>query len=200
MLSSIGIVFAVLTFVFGEYHCAEGDRGRQKSCKLSAKGAAVSQEFRSGLWTKDVIRENGVSGKVVGTRFLNVREMRPSGELLGLRIYEFDTDFHLSAYIIAARADYARNNTWNLTEVTESRVQATPPAAAVPATLDLKSSACRPASCPRCRWSRRSRRRSSRCCSPTRNACRRPTCRCTASTWPKTGSAPSAIKSRSGAS
>ena len=137
MLARIGIVFAVLTFIFGEYLAPRATEAAEK-LKLSAKGAAVSQEFRSGLWAKDVIRENGVSGKVVGTRFLNVREMRPSGELLGLRIYEFDTEFHLSAYIIAARADYARNNTWNLTEVSESRFRNAASRSGL-ATLDLSA-------------------------------------------------------------
>jgi lipopolysaccharide export system permease protein len=120
MLARIGIVFAVLTFVFGEYIAPKSTEAAEK-LKLSVKGTAVSQQFRSGLWAKDVIRENGVNGKVVGTRFLNAREMRPTGELLGLRIYEFDAGFYLNAYILAARGNYAGNNTWNLTEVSESR-------------------------------------------------------------------------------
>jgi lipopolysaccharide export system permease protein len=120
MLARIGILFALLTFVFGEYLAPKATEFGEK-LKLSVKGAAVSQEFRSGLWAKDVIRENGITGNVLGTRFLNVREMRPSGELLGLRIYEFDRDFRLIEYIIAARADYAGRNVWKLTQVTESK-------------------------------------------------------------------------------
>src|SRR6476661_6085212 len=135
MLARIGILFALLTFVFGEYLAPKATESAEK-LKLSAKGAAVSQEFRSGLWAKDVIRENGVRGKVVGTRFLNVREMRPSGELLALRIYEFDADFHLRAYIIAERGDYAGNNTWTLTNASESRFSNTASRSA-PGTLDL---------------------------------------------------------------
>ncbi|MET0963059.1 MAG: LPS export ABC transporter permease LptG [Noviherbaspirillum sp.] len=135
MLAKIGVLFAILTFVFGEYLAPRATEYAEK-LKLSIKGAAVSQEFRSGLWAKDVIRENGVTGKVVGTRFLNVREMRPSGELLGLRIYEFDKDFHLSAYIIAARGDFAGKNTWTLTQVSESRFRNAATRAG-PAVLDL---------------------------------------------------------------
>lgn len=135
MLARIGIVFAMLTFVFGEYVAPKSTESAER-LKLSVKGSAVSQEFRSGLWAKDVIRESGVNGKVVGTRFLNVREMRPSGELLGLRIYEFDPDFHLSAYIIATRGEYAGNNRWNLTEVSESRFRNAATRSS-PVTLDL---------------------------------------------------------------
>jgi lipopolysaccharide export system permease protein len=120
MLAKIGVLFALLTFVFGEYVAPKSTELGQK-LKLGFKGAAVSQEFRSGLWAKDVIRANGVSGNVIGTRFLNVREMRPTGELLKLRIYEFDRNFHLVNYIIADRADYSGNNTWTMKKVTESR-------------------------------------------------------------------------------
>ncbi|WP_194712216.1 LPS export ABC transporter permease LptG [Noviherbaspirillum soli] len=120
MLAKIGVLFALLTFVFGEYVAPKSTELGQK-LKLGFKGAAVSQEFRSGLWAKDVIRDNGVSGNVIGTRFLNVREMRPTGELLNLRIYEFDRGFHLVNYIIADRADYSGNNTWTMQKVTESR-------------------------------------------------------------------------------
>lgn len=120
MLAKIGVLFALLTFVFGEYVAPKSTELGQK-LKLGFKGAAVSQEFRSGLWAKDVIRDNGVSGDVIGTRFLNVREMRPTGELLRLRIYEFDRNFHLVNYIIAERADYSGNNTWTMQKVTESR-------------------------------------------------------------------------------
>jgi lipopolysaccharide export system permease protein len=137
MLARIGIVFAVLTFVFGEYVAPRSTESAEK-LKLSVKGAAVSQEFRSGLWAKDVIRENGVNGKVVGTRFLNVRELLPSGGLVALRIYEFDPEFHLSAYIIAARADYAGNNTWNLSQVSESLFKSTASRSG-PTMLDLSA-------------------------------------------------------------
>lgn len=120
MLARIGVLFALLTFAFGEYVAPKSTELSQK-LKLGFKGAAVSQEFRSGLWAKDVIRDKGVSGNVIGTRFLNVREMRPTGELLNLRIYEFDRGFHLVNYIIADRADYSGKNTWTLQKVTESR-------------------------------------------------------------------------------
>ena len=120
MLAKIGVLFALLTFAFGEYVAPKSTELAQK-LKLGFKGAAVSQEFRSGLWAKDVIRDKGVSGNVIGTRFLNVREMRPTGELLKLRIYEFDRSFHLVNYIIADRADYSGNNTWTMQKVTESR-------------------------------------------------------------------------------
>ena len=61
ILFKIGLLFMVVTFLFGEaispITTAMGEK-----LKLRVQGAAVAQEFRSGLWTKDVIRENGING------------------------------------------------------------------------------------------------------------------------------------------
>ncbi len=125
MLTKIGLVFVALTFLFGEY-IAPMTSAMGEQLKLRARGAALSQEFRSGTWAKDLVRENGMSGKVIGSRFLNVRELRPDGQLLGLKIYEFDQDFHLVALITAARATYRSAFTWRMEEVTETRFSRTP--------------------------------------------------------------------------
>ncbi len=120
MLAKIGLVFVAITFLFGEYISPKSS-AMAEQLKLRARGSAISQEFRSGLWAKDVIKENGISGKVLGSRFLNVRELRPDGQLVGLKIYEFDLDLHLVALITAARADYRKAYTWRLQDVTETR-------------------------------------------------------------------------------
>ncbi len=80
----------------------------------------MSQQFRTGLWTKDVIKAQGVSGDAIGVRFINVREMRTDGQLLDVKLYELDREFHMTSMISAARADYAGSNIWRLTEVSET--------------------------------------------------------------------------------
>ena len=132
ILFKIGILFVLLTVLFGEL-ISPAVSGLAERLKLQAQGLPVSQEFRSGLWTKDVIREGGVSGAVVGSRFLNVREIRPDGQLEGLKSYEFDQNFHLTAIISAATADYEGDNVWLLTEVAETRFLDTGPAQQVAA-------------------------------------------------------------------
>src|SRR4051812_46039250 len=82
MLAKIGVVFAVITFLFGEFISPKASELAEK-LKLRVQGASISQEFRTGLWAKDVIRENGATGTVIGSRFLNVREVRPDGQLQG---------------------------------------------------------------------------------------------------------------------
>jgi lipopolysaccharide export system permease protein len=123
MLAKIGVVFAVTTFLFGEFISPKASELAEK-LKLRVQGASISQEFRSGLWAKDVIRENGVTGAVIGSRFLNVREVRPDGQLQGVKVYEFDRNFRMTSVITAAHANYQGANIWRLADVLETRFSA----------------------------------------------------------------------------
>lgn len=119
MLFKIGIVLVAITFVFGELITPRTAPLADK-LKLSAKGASVSQQFRSGMWTKDLVRSNGVEGEVIGSRFFNVSQFRPDGGLVGVKLYEFDTDFRMRSLITAKTAVFEGNNTWRLEDVTET--------------------------------------------------------------------------------
>ena len=72
MLFKIGVVFVLITFLFGEL-IAPRITPLAEKMKLSARGTTVSKEFRSGMWTKDIVKSDGLSGKVTGSRFFNVR-------------------------------------------------------------------------------------------------------------------------------
>jgi lipopolysaccharide export system permease protein len=119
MLFKIGIVLVLVTFIFGELITPRTAPWAER-LKLSAKGAAVSQEFRSGLWTKDVVHSDGVKGDVIGSRFFNVRQFRPDGTLVDVKLYEFDTNFRMRSLITAASATFEGNNNWRLLDVTET--------------------------------------------------------------------------------
>lgn len=124
MLARIGVLFAAVTFLLGEFVAPKASE-LAENAKLAAQGATISQEFRSGLWAKDVIREDGISGAAIGSRFLNVRQMRANGELQGVKIYEFDRNFKMTSMIAAADAAYQGENTWRLNGVTETRFPGT---------------------------------------------------------------------------
>jgi lipopolysaccharide export system permease protein len=119
ILAKIGVLFAVLTFVIGEF-IAPVTSDMADRLQSAAKGSSQAQQFRSGLWSKDVIRSQGATGDAVGTRFLNVRDVRPDGQLVGLKIYEFDLNFHLVHLLTASKADYKGNNTWIMSDVAEA--------------------------------------------------------------------------------
>jgi lipopolysaccharide export system permease protein len=120
MLAEIAVGFALMTFLLGEFVAPRASDYAEK-LKLSVQGTSVSQEFRSGLWAKDIIKEGGMSGRAIGTRFLNVRDITPAGQLRDLTIYEFDSQLHMNAVITAEHADYRGNNVWNMVDVTETR-------------------------------------------------------------------------------
>lgn len=119
MLAKIGLVFVVLTFLFGEVISPLSTRWA-KDVKMTALGASVTQEFRTGLWTKDLVRENGLEGDIVGSRFLNVKEILPNRQLVGVKVYEFDINFSLVREVTAGRAEYAGKNVWRLFDVVET--------------------------------------------------------------------------------
>lgn len=120
ILFKIGAVFVAITFLFGEVITPTVAPIAEKM-KLTLRGSTVSAEFRSGLWTKDVVRSEGTRGEVTGSRFFNVRQIGQEGELVDLRLYEFDADMRLRSLTTAARATFLGENTWRMTDVTQTR-------------------------------------------------------------------------------
>jgi lipopolysaccharide export system permease protein len=120
ILFKIGIVFVVVTFIFGEL-ITPRTAPLAERVRLSAKGATLSAEFRSGMWTKDTIHEGGTKGRVTGSRFFNARRILPDGQLVDVRLYEFDNSMRMRALITAAGAVFGGNHTWTLRDVTETQ-------------------------------------------------------------------------------
>lgn len=126
MLAKVGVVFVLITFLFGEY-IAPASSTMAEKLKLKVQGSSISQEFRTGLWTKDVIRKNGLSGEIVGSRFVNVSKVSPDGQLQGVKLYDLDRDFRLTSVVTAAHADYQGRNVWRLTDVSETAFSTSTP-------------------------------------------------------------------------
>jgi len=122
MLFKIGIVFVLATFIVGELITPRTAPLAEK-VRLSAKGSTLASEFRSGMWTKDNVHAaatNGARGAIVGSRFFNARQIRPDGQLLDVRVYEFDNAMRMRALIRAASATFLGNGTWRLQDVSET--------------------------------------------------------------------------------
>ena len=106
-LTSVGLLFAILTFVFGEYVGPTADQTAQRLRSRAITGI-VAQEFRSGLWMKD------------DTSFINVQEVTPEGYLKGIRIFEFDRDAKLRLVSLAKRGTYQGERRWLLEEIAQT--------------------------------------------------------------------------------
>ncbi len=111
-ISKIGILFAVLTFVIGEFVGPPAERMAQQ-LRLAAMSKLVGQEFRSGLWVKD------------GLSFINVRDVLPDASLRGLRIYDFDAQHHLRSISEAATGYYTAADGWQLGKVRQTHFETT---------------------------------------------------------------------------
>ncbi len=119
MLLKIGLAFVFITFLFGEIFAPYTFKVAEKY-KISVMPSAHKQDFQSGLWTKDLIRSEGLQGAVTGSRFLNVNLVEPSGKLTGLTFYDLDNDFRLVKQVKAESALYQGNSVWRLNHVEES--------------------------------------------------------------------------------
>jgi lipopolysaccharide export system permease protein len=104
-LSGVGAIFAVITFVFGEFIGPPAEQLAQKLRSQAITGL-IAQEFRSGLWIKD---EN---------KFINVLEVRPDSTLRGVRIFEFDDNYHLRSLSFAQSGSYLKERRWLLRDIT----------------------------------------------------------------------------------
>ncbi|MYN05094.1 LPS export ABC transporter permease LptG [Pseudoduganella sp. DS3] len=119
MVGKVGLVLVVLAFIFGELITPRLAPLAEK-LRLMGRGATVSSEFKSGMWTKDIIKSEGMTGEVLGTRFFNVREVRSDGKLADVKLYDFDIRFRLRTLTYAKSAVFSGKNTWILSDVTEN--------------------------------------------------------------------------------
>lgn len=119
MLAKIAVVFVVITFIFGEL-VTPRTAPLAERVRLSARGATVSAEFRSGMWTKDVVHAAGPKSAVIGSRFFNARQIQPDGSLRDVHIYEFDNSMRMRSLLTAASASFMGNGVWRLQDVTEN--------------------------------------------------------------------------------
>jgi lipopolysaccharide export system permease protein len=106
-LLKVGLIFAVATFVLGEWVAPAAEETGQK-IRQRALSTLIGQDLRSGLWLKD-------EGS-----FINARTALQTDHLEGLLIYDFDAEYRLRKLTSAATADYAGQGAWRLTGVTQT--------------------------------------------------------------------------------
>jgi lipopolysaccharide export system permease protein len=120
-IMQIGAGFVVLTYLFGEAVAPSAeDLGRR--FKLQATRAPLAQEFRSGVWVRDVIADGGDGAPRL--RFVNVNHVNTDTSVIRWRIYEFDQEMKLRSVSTAASGSYVHGVGWNLTNVVETSIPA----------------------------------------------------------------------------
>jgi lipopolysaccharide export system permease protein len=106
-LIRIGIPLALVTFLAGEYVAPQAAWLSQK-VRAQARGETtrvVAQQFQSGFWFKQ------------DQTFVNIRTVLSDLTLVGVRIYEFDSDLRLRAVRNAESGSFTGNGQWRLKAV-----------------------------------------------------------------------------------
>lgn len=119
LLSTLGALFAVLTFVIGDYVVPSSERAAVELKSSFAGGRSLGQ---AGAWLKDRRTLADGSERNVSA---NVLRTSPDGSLEGIRIFEFDADSRLVTRIAARRARLAQGQ-WQLEDMHVTQWPAAP--------------------------------------------------------------------------
>ncbi len=111
LLATIGLAFGLLTFVVGDYIAPVS---QAKGVQLKALMRGGISLGRAGTWMKD--RQTTPQGERLYS--INVSRTGPEGELVGIKIFEFDDEGHLLQRTTAATGKVDRAGVWRLNDVT----------------------------------------------------------------------------------
>ncbi len=114
---SLGLV--ALAYVFGEIIAPPAEDLAQRF-RSRAIGAAIGQEFRSGVWVRDLT--HAADGRPDRTRFVNVAKVNPDGSVDNWRIFEFDPELRLRSISTAVSGSYEKGRGWLLTDVVDTEL------------------------------------------------------------------------------
>jgi len=116
LLAIPGLAFALTTFVVGDYLAPYTDK-LSVAVKAGARGGLSLGN--GGAWLKERRAGPGGAQDTAGERAISVNVLATggSGELLGVRIFEFDTDGRLRSRIEARSAVVQADGQWRLRDV-----------------------------------------------------------------------------------
>ena len=112
LVVALGLV--ALAYVFGEIIAPPAEDLAQRF-KSRAIGTSIGQEFRSGVWVRDLL--HAPDGQADRVRFVNVAHVNPDGSVDGWRIFEFDPQLRLRSMATASRGTYVEGKGWMLTNL-----------------------------------------------------------------------------------
>jgi lipopolysaccharide export system permease protein len=114
LLTALGLVFAVCTFIVGDYVAPASER---EAVLLKARFKGGLKLGRAGAWLKDS-RQTPEGDRSYS---VNVGQTAPDGNLQGVRIYEFDQQGQLLSRVQAERGRVSQEGVWHLADVQLTR-------------------------------------------------------------------------------
>jgi lipopolysaccharide export system permease protein len=125
LLASLGLIFAALTFVVGDYLAPWSE---QLATVLQGKHSGGGTLGRAGVWLKDKTL-SAVQGRE-RSYSVHVGSAIDPQRLGDIRIFEFDTDGRLTRRISARQASIGKSAVWHLQQVHISLWETSPEQAA----------------------------------------------------------------------
>ena len=114
LLASLGAVFALATFVIGDYVAPASER---LGVELKARFSGGLKVGGAGAWLKE--KRSTPAGE--RSYSINLAGTGAGGELLGVRIFEFDADGRLVSRITATEGRVDGSGTWTLKQADVQR-------------------------------------------------------------------------------
>jgi lipopolysaccharide export system permease protein len=114
LLTSLGLAFAVLTFIVGDYVAPFAE---QQAATLRATFKGGLKLGRTGAWLKD--KQNTPQGE--RNYSINVGSASSGGELHDIRIFAFDANGRMLERIAAQGGEVDKRSRWTLSDVTITR-------------------------------------------------------------------------------
>jgi lipopolysaccharide export system permease protein len=114
-----GLLLVLMTYLVGEVATPAAEKQVQAYRANIARGT-MTDAFKTGLWVKDSMVDETGQNRV---RFVNIGTVNTDRSLVRVRIYEFDTDLHLTSTRFAEGGKYDGQNSWKLKNVVETHFQ-----------------------------------------------------------------------------
>jgi len=109
-LLTLGAMFVALTFAMGDYVAPLSDRAAQL---VKARYLGRLTTGATGAWLKERQAEQSFA--------VNARAIAADGSMMGVRLFEFDSQGRLAAQIHAETALFGDDGAWTLNQVQSSR-------------------------------------------------------------------------------
>jgi lipopolysaccharide export system permease protein len=114
LLTSLGLMFALLTYIVGDYVAPQSER-LASDLQILRKGAV--RLGSSGAWLKD----HASTPEGERSYFVNIGSTESGALLHDIRIFEFDAEGRLQRRIAASTAKVANDSSWQLADVDITR-------------------------------------------------------------------------------
>jgi lipopolysaccharide export system permease protein len=111
LLAGLGVAFAIVTFAVGDYLAPLSERAATLVQARTKGGFSVGG---SGAWLKD----KSITPQGERSYSINVERANSGGELLNIRVFEFDANGRLLRRIGAGSGTVSQDGTWSLADVT----------------------------------------------------------------------------------